>query len=360
MVSNYIDPNKKTTWEDIMEMMQPSSAQAASALKTEATMPKQPDITAADTNPMQLVSASYSGPSPEERAMEAEILKKMKESMGSQQQNIIAAQEAYNKEAEDARNKPGLARLDLRPFAEAVKGYGATTVAAQLAPEDRSEFLRKLRQDVQHGQGALTDDEINFLKTQLASKQAARQEGTQARFLAGKDADIYRDVVKKFEKPAEGIQTFYQSSDAVKQAFQSGDMFSIQSALSNFARMNGEKGVLTDQDIARVMPANLKTKAISWWSKVSSDPTVQAPPEVLDALMKNMDRLQTAAEDRYKKDMGRVLEETKYGPMSYPKHGQNIYSAAMKAIRKPENANAGMNIPDQSKIDEELKRRGIK
>lgn len=58
-----------------------------------------------------------------------------------------------------------LGRLDIRPFAQAVKGYGATNVAIPTeAPEDRSAILQKLENAVFEAQQGISKQQLEYLK----------------------------------------------------------------------------------------------------------------------------------------------------------------------------------------------------
>lgn len=303
--------------------------------------PTQPEVTAEEIRPEKLSQAQ----------MQQKMYQLMQKSMGGQAEQIEALKQAVAKEQERQEKAGVLGRLDLRPFAQAIKQYGATNVVVPTeAPEDRTEILRKLQKELTTARGGLTDDQINFMKTMMEDKksaQAALSQGNQ-------DIRVFQDVKRAYDKPAEDIQDFYQAHDAVKLALDSGDITAIQASLSNYARMSGEKGVLTDQDITRVMPNNLKQRAAKWWANVSSDPTVQAPPEVVEALGKGIDRLKQAAEAKAKARFDRIRSETELGPGAYGKYSREIYPKAMQVIRpsKAEAETTGMSEAQKKRLQE--------
>lgn len=304
--------------------------------------PVQPEVTAEEIQPQKMSQAE----------MQQKMYQLMQKSMGGQSEQIEALKQAVAKEQARQEQAGVLGRLDLRPFAQAMRQYGSTTVAIPTeAPEDRTEMLRKLQKELTTAKGGLTDDQINFLKTMMEDKKAAQAALSQG----NQDIRVFQDVKRAYDKPAEDIQDFYQAHDAVKLALNSGDITAIQASLSNYARMSGEKGVLTDQDITRVMPNNLKQRAAKWWANVASDPTVQAPPEVVEALAKGIDRLKQAAETKAKARFERVRSETEEGPGAYGKYSKALYPKAIQVIRPAEaeaKGGAGMSEAQKKRLQE--------
>jgi hypothetical protein len=252
------------------------------------------------------------------------------------------------------QNRSGFEKMDLSPLHRMAMQMGADpSGAAGYKPPDNTKETA-LREAISKKQSGLADDELAYLKTSLEDKAKSRQEGTQNRFLAAQDKNIFQDVKKGYQKPVEDLNTFYQSHDAVKSALATGDVAAIQSSLSNFARLNGEKGVLTDQDIIRVVPDNLKGRAAKWLQFIKSDPTVQAPPEVVQALAQGMERLTDAAEGKFKSSAENNRSMYSEGPMSYGNYGQKLYDQSLKNLRKrggplggADDANAG-GLVDQA------------
>ena len=110
---------------------------------------------------------------------EAEIKKKLYEMLGksfSQQNAQIEALKAQAlKEQATQEQLSSLGKLDLRPFAQAVKGYGATNVAIPAeAPEDRTAMLAKLQNAVSEAQQGLTKDQVGALKSMMEDRKNAQ------------------------------------------------------------------------------------------------------------------------------------------------------------------------------------------
>ena len=184
----------------------------------------------------------------DEKQMRALMNQKILESFKAQQQRIQEAQKAYAEEAASPRNE-AISKIDWRPFAQAVKGYGATTVAVPTeGPEDRSAFKRQLQQDVQRAEQGLTDDEINYMKTQLEDKQAAKDAATQRRFDFAKDLDIRSRV---------------NNSEEAKQIRASAQLMDKLAGVENVIQQVGNKTHLTGDEKA-LLDAAFADASIAW------------------------------------------------------------------------------------------------
>lgn len=286
------------------------------------------------------------------------IRQKFLESQQLQQQEIEQAKNRLAIEQAKQAEAGVLGNLDLRPFAEAARQYGAATaVVPKEAPESNAAMVEKLRQEVIKNQQGISEDQVKFLKTMLDEKNA--KSNMQALLSMGnQEMRAFENVQRKFDKPIKEINDFYQSHDAVKSALDSGDIYAIQSSLSNYARMSGEKGVLTDEDIKRVIPVNLQSKFAVWWSKIKSDPTIKAPEGVVEALSSGLGRLRTAAETKARKSLELAKGQASRGPGIYKKYANDIFEEASQSIRSKEaEAGGGLMSPEQKTRLEELKKK---
>lgn len=304
--------------------------------------PQQPQVTAEAINPS-------------EKELEEAIRKSYLQSMQQQQQQAAAMRQMLAQEQQAQADRGVLGNLDIRPFAQAAKQYGATTaVVPTEAPEDRSAMLMKLRNAVVEAEQGMSKQQLDFLRSQLLAKQ--QRGGLQAQQSEqNRQMRAFENVSRKFDAPQKEISDFYQAHDAVRSALASGNVAAIQSSLSNYARMSGEKGVLTDQDIARVMPDNLKQKASVWWSKVASDPNTPAPEGVIEALNAGLGRLKAAAETKAKERIDAVERQAAKGPGEYKLYAPLVAEEARKTIRQSEAPSGGMMSEAQKKRLEELK-----
>jgi hypothetical protein len=304
--------------------------------------PQQPQITDEEINPS-------------EKELEEAIRKSYLQSMQQQKQQAEAMRQMLAQEQQAQAERGVLGNLDLRPFAQAAKQYGATTaVVPAEAPEDRSAMLMKLRNAVVEAEQGMSKQQLDFLRSQLIAKQQRgalqAQQSEQNRQMRA-----FENVSRKFDAPQKEISDFYQAHDVVKSAFDSGDVGSIQMAVSNFARLSGEKGPLSDTDIARTIPDNLQQKFTVWWSKVKSDPKTPAPEGVLEALQSSLGRLRGAAETKARERIKAIERQTAKGPGEYKIYAPMVAEEAMQSIRQSEVPSGGMMSEAQKKRLEELK-----
>jgi len=285
-------------------------------------------------NPVQpQITASAIRPDMSEEEIKKQLFALLGQSFGQQTQQIEALRQQAEAEKKRQEEMGALGRLDLRPFAQAAAGYGATNVAIPSeAPLDRTAILSKLQSAVSEAQQGLTKDQVNALKGMLEQKQ---QKG----FLQALQSEenrkmrVFENVSRKFDKPVQEIADFYQAHDAFKSALQAGDIASIQSALSNYSRMTGEKGVLTDQDIARVITPTLSLKFAQLRSKLLSDPNTPVPTEIIAALGSGLDRLKQAAETKLKSRVDAAERQASAGPGLYKPYAQQVAEEARKSLR---------------------------
>lgn len=309
-----------------VQAAQEQLAKQASLAQSVAQTPAQPKL-----EPMggYSQSFSYSGPTAEEKALQAQIYEKMKQSMAGQEEQIAALKEQAAKEKAQQEQMGVLGKIDLRPFAEAMRGYGSTVVAKQEAPQDRTEILKKLNEAITKAQGGLTDDQVNFLKAQLAEKAGMRQAGTEQRFMAAKDKDIFKEVKGAFDPIFKDYNEFQAQASTIKSALDSGETGRLKSAIASIARMQGEKGPLSEGDIIRNVPETWRQKVSDMLAKID-DPKYQADPAVLRIVAANVGALEKAAQE--KADSRVTQQETLYqgAPMSYEHHAKALAEKARK------------------------------
>jgi hypothetical protein len=296
---------------------------------SEEDTPEQPAVTAAAINPDM---------------SEADIKKKLYEMLGqsmTQQSSQIEALKAQAAKEKAYQEQIGtLGKLDLRPFAQAAKGYGATNVyVPSEAPEDRIAILNKLENAVSEAQQGLTKDQVAALKNMMeAGQQRGALQALQSE--ENRKMRMFENVSRKFDKPQQELADFYQAHDAFKSALGAGDVAAVQSALSNYSRMTGEKGVLTDQDIARVITPTISLKFAQLRSKLLSDPNTPVPKEILTSLSSGLDRLKAAAETKIASKINAAERQTSTGPGLYKSYAQQVAEEARKGIRSKEESQA--------------------
>jgi hypothetical protein len=145
-------------------------AKGEAIAQTVATTPMQPPVEGIEEQPEMPIPSSS-------RDMQKQMYALLQKSMGQQQAQVEQLKAAAEKEKQRQEQMGVLGRLDLRPFAEALKGYGATGVAVpKEAPEDRTEILRKLQAAVSDAEQGLTKEQVAFMKNIMDNKKSAQED----------------------------------------------------------------------------------------------------------------------------------------------------------------------------------------
>jgi hypothetical protein len=156
--------------------------QMQQALAARSDIPMQPQVQGIEA---PSISASYAMTEmpKSEKAIQTAIRQKFMESQAQQEQQIKQQQALLAQEMERQQQLGVLGRLDLRPFAQALQQYGATTavVPAQV-PQDRAEVVKQLQEQIQKGQRGLTQDQIGFLRTMMEDRRNAQLGQSQENF----------------------------------------------------------------------------------------------------------------------------------------------------------------------------------
>lgn len=296
---------------------------------SEEETPEQPQVTAAAIRPDM---------------SEAEIKKKLYEMLGqsmTQQSAQIEALKAQAAKEKAYQEQIGaLGKLDLRPFAQAAKGYGATNVYIPTeAPEDRTAILNKLENAVAEAQQGLTKDQVLALKNMMeAGQQRGALQALQSE--QNREMRVFENVSRKFDKPQQELADFYQADDAFKSALEAGDVASIQSSVANYARMVGEKGPLSDSDIGRAISPTFALKLAEFRAKLFNNPKTPVPKEIIDSLKAGSNRLRKAAEVKATAKIDAAERQASIGPGLYKSYAKQVAEEARKGIRSKEESQA--------------------
>lgn len=110
-----------------------------------------------------------------EKEIQKQIREKFLQSQAQQEEQLKLQQRMLAQELARQKEMGVLGNLDLRPFAQAAKQYGAqTAVVPTAAPEERTEIMQKLQEQIQRGQRGLTQDQIGFLRTMMEDRRSAQ------------------------------------------------------------------------------------------------------------------------------------------------------------------------------------------
>lgn len=182
------------------------------------------------------------------------------------------------------------------------------------APETQEEKEAKILQiegALQKAKQGLTASEIAALKAQMdthSTRSSDRQASQEANRYLRKEDTFRKDLSKIADPLAEDSQRL----STLETNLGSGDWQKVANSLSNFSRsVAGEKGVLTDQDIARVLPANFQGSLAKFESYFAETPTAKIDPAYTKALVELVQTAKQKTADRY--DQMIKQRKTAYG-----------------------------------------------
>lgn len=298
-----------------------------------------------------------SGPSKEELEIRKLLEKQMVEGIAKQRENEAMQKEMLQKALEQS------VQPDLSAAWGLVKAAGGDVSAAALSPKNLNPDIQALQQSLQKTSGAITDDEINLLKTKLQAAQgdSERRKGNQ--YLNTMEMKAFNEAQKQMTKPVQDFLTKAAPYNSVKEAISTGQTSKINRALSQYARIMGQTGVLTDQDVILQMPPTAYgalSRAYTW---VTGNPEKELPEEIVKDLIESLDsgfegiKKATEMKVNLAKD---TLETGPYGQYKWLPTLTERALSPMKSIRaeKATAAPSGLNV-DKDALQAEMKRRGL-
>lgn len=204
---------------------------------------------------------------PEQRALESDLRNKFKQLVVDQEAGIENQREGLN------AIKAMPQKLDLRGLAAyadfmndgKTKLYNAASDMAPMDEMERAKMIQALEGQLQDDRNALTGTLADQLRTGMATKMQMRaldQQDKNTRFQMSQNRSLFTKFnsdVRNDIKPVYELLPAYGAVEAALTPDANGRVNAqrVKMALSNAARLMGEKGVLTDQDIGRVQMQTL-------------------------------------------------------------------------------------------------------
>lgn len=282
------------------------------------TIPQQPEITAFDIQPGM-----------SEADMKKKLYALLAKSMSEQSAQIEALKAQAAKEQALQAQAGVLGNLDFRPFAQALRGYGATNVAVPAeAPEDRTAIMNKLQNAVVEAQQGLTKEQVNALRSMMEDKRAAQAGVSQK----NQEVRMFNYAQGKYLKPAEDYLKGSGQYNFVRNELATGQPSRINRALSQYARTMGQTGVLTDNDIRLQLPPTFVSALDRAYTYVTGNPDAELPPEIVSDLINTLDSGQAATQQAYQKKLDLVHQSFLQGPYAAMPGLDNLYKQSTKSI----------------------------
>jgi hypothetical protein len=258
--------------------------------------------------------------------------------------------------------------IDWKPMAAfldtAVKGGGklAESMPTADTPEQRAMKIQQLENLLQNQRGDLTKNVTKFVND--------RQERFQKAQDLKKEDTLRNDISKSVIQPS--IED-HKNLGIMDTALASGDSQKILNTLSTYARsISGEKGVLTDNDIVRVMPANYQGTVARVLAYFSATPNAKLPPEYTQSMREMVSAARAQLAQKYadtleaKKKMYSNPQSSYRTLTGAGNVGDAIFQEGHAAVKGLMGAtpslatNAGGGLPSAADIEAELARRAGK
>lgn len=341
----YIEPASTTYTGFKDEPMPDMPPQMAMAPDMPPQVPMQPSV----------FDEMQSAKSPKEQ--QRLLFKLMSQSMEQQQAGVRQAQEALKKEQERQAGLGVLGRLDLRPFTEALRSYGSTSVAQAQAPEmteaQRQEFLRRLQAQVQGAQEGMTKEQVLAMRTMMQDKAGAQAALSQKNY----EKRLFDTAKTDYMKPANEYIKATGQYNFVKNEIATGQPTRINRALAQYARIMGHTGVLAEGDIRLQITPTARAAIDRAYTFVTGNPEVELPEDIVKDLIASLDEGNRSLKDAYKTKIDTVHSMYLSSPSYATMPGlEGLYKSALK----PAEAQAGempVGLPSAASIKAERERR---
>lgn len=312
-------------------------------------------------NPVQpQITASAIRPDMSEEEIKKQLFVLLGQSFGQQTQQIEALRQQAEAEKKRQEEIGALGRLDLRPFAQAAAGYGATNVAIPSgAPVDRTALLSKLQSAVSEAQQGLTKDQVNTLRAMLTEKQASKAGAQAAISEKNQQIRMFNTAQANYLKPANDYIKGAGTYNFVRQEIATGQPSRINRALSQYARIMGQTGVLTDQDIRMQMPPSALAALDRAYTFVSGNPDADLPAGIVQDLLGTLDQGHKASQQAFQKKVDLVHNTYMMSPYVGLPGLENLYEQASKAITSVDGApkEAKTSLPSAAAVQAEIEKR---
>jgi len=242
--------------------------------------------------PIEIQGSPYAGAygneiSPEDRAALATQDKYYQQLSDMAKSGIVQNERDIN---QFRQKETGMDLTGLMAMADAwaPEGTKSNLVAAYKAPmseEQKTEKLMALQNQLQQRKEGMVKDSIEALKARLAATRGSREDARSARQEKSMDWQMFKAVGQDQKKLVGDATTFYNSfanTEAAIKPDADGTISAqrLQMSLSNFARLMGEKGVLTDYDITRQVGPTVDASLAKVQAYITSNPGQRVPAEL--------------------------------------------------------------------------------
>lgn len=240
----------------------------------------------------------------EYRDLKARLDAKVSKNLALQEQGVTQ----FNKAIQDYRNKP--TQIDFSPLAAYFDSNveGSNLLKGYKAPESETQKQEKLlgmENLLQKTKEGMSDKDIDYMRVMLSQNRSDKQDARQSRFDQAQDKAMFNQARKEqagLVKEAGDFRNSYASVEAAIKPDANGQIpvARLQMSLSQFSRLMGEKGVLTDTDIGRQLQNTIDLSLAKYAQMLSSDPNAKIDARAADAMRAALVDAKKVFQDNYK------------------------------------------------------------
>lgn len=299
-------------------------------------------------------------PEQEQKMLQQMLEKQMVEGIAKQRENEAMQKEMLQKALEQS------VQPDLSAAWGLVKAAGGDTSAAALSPKNLNQDVQALQQALQKTSGAITDDEINLLRTKLASAQSDSEKRKADQYNKTFLGRAQIELKKDFGKIADTVNTFNRSAGQVENTIK-GDakgeipVAQLNQVLTQFGKMMGEAAVQTDRDSLRAYQATVEALANQLFNRFGADGKVSKDDPSIKAMNEQLRQakyeLAEAAKGKadYFRDIGTASDSVTASLYNPGNSGDVAYKKVIGLIRPSEAKAAtagGLTPEEQAELDQ--------
>jgi len=242
--------------------------------------------------------------------------------------------------------------INFRPLMAAFDSLYGTNQAEksgpQETPEERAQKLFELQNKIQMAKDQLSENRVKASQQDIAHLmgKASLMGQKQDRFEASQIEKSDLEMRNKFNKVLGAANDVGSNFNKLQSAFTPGpdgkvSAYGVQASMSNFARsVGGEKGVLTDTDVYRVLPPDTQQVIAKWENRIKglgSDAKLEASE--VQPLMDALARAKSAEMQKHSMELDRTKKMYENSPGKFTQQvwqtaGKDRYKDAQKELER--------------------------
>lgn len=196
-------------------------------------------------------------------------------------------------------------QTNLAPLAQYTSAITGKDFSSGYTPppstSDYTKMIAGLQDMIQKGQMGVTEAEMAFLKNQLTGKVAQSQESSTKKS-GGKSDPMDKEFRKTLETYNKDISEIEGDLGLIENAIGTNDYAKLNNMKAIIARLMGEKGVLTEGDIQRIIPATFEGDLTKFTNYFASG-NAKYDPALAKSLLEMVDLVKERTANKYKSQL---------------------------------------------------------